>query len=165
MGTPAEKEFGPGYDYPNRTFHFWAVILPTVLIVTLTVILMRHTGSASSQVSHNPIVTCPAQMCRPAGAADPATPARSAGQASGAGAGLGTAYPVLRDKNASTDPPARGGGSGQASVPSPSSNSVPTVASSSPSSTDSPAPPVLSVTRALLGQAPPATHAVVLSSA
>lgn len=165
MNTPIKKEFGPGYDYPNRKFHFWAVILPTVLIAALAVILMRHTGSASSQVSHNPIVTCPAQMCRPAGAADPATPAGSAGQASGAGAGLGTAHPVLRDKNASTEAPARGGGSSQASIPSPNSNSAPSATSSSPSSTDSPAPPVLSVTRALLSQAPPATHAVVLSSA
>ena len=39
MATPMQKEFGPGYDYPNRKFHFWAVILPTVLIAALAVVL------------------------------------------------------------------------------------------------------------------------------
>ena len=46
MGTPIQKEFGPGYDYPNRKFHFWAVILPTVLVTALAVVLVRHTASS-----------------------------------------------------------------------------------------------------------------------
>ena len=51
MGTPIQKEFGPGYDSPNRKFHFWAVILPTVLVTALAVVLVRHTLSPSSKVT------------------------------------------------------------------------------------------------------------------
>ena len=49
MSTPIQKEFGPGYDYPNRKFHFLAVILPTVVLVALAVALMRDIASTSSK--------------------------------------------------------------------------------------------------------------------
>ena len=78
MATPIKKEFGPGYDYPNRKFHFWAVILPTVLVAALAVVLMRHTDSASNRVTRSPIVACPTQTCRPAGVADSAKPSQPA---------------------------------------------------------------------------------------
>lgn len=162
MSTPVQKEFGPGYDYPNRKFHFWAVILPTVLLATLAVVLMRHTGSASSRVSHSPIITCPTQTCRPTGAADSAKPTQSAESASGPASGLSTAQIELRDTNSPTIASAPGSGSSQPSSPSPSSNSTPTTTSSSPSSPGSSATPVLSVTGAATS---PVTHAVVLSSA
>ena len=74
MTTPTKKEFGPGYDYPNRKLNFWSVILPAVLVAALAVVLMRHTGSAGSQVTRSPIVTCPTQTCPPTGSADSATP-------------------------------------------------------------------------------------------
>jgi hypothetical protein len=82
MATPIKKEFGPGYDYPNRMFNFWAVILPAVLVATLAVVLMRHTDSAGNRVTRSPIVTCPTQTCRPAGVADSAKPSQPARQAS-----------------------------------------------------------------------------------
>ena len=83
MATPIKKEFGPGYDYPNRMFNFWAVILPALLVAAFAVALMRHTGSAGNRVTRSPIVTCPTQTCRSPGAADSAKPTQSAGQASG----------------------------------------------------------------------------------
>jgi hypothetical protein len=82
MATPVKKEFGPGYDHPNRKFHIWAVILPTVLVATLAVVLMRHTDSASNRVTRSPVVACPTQTCRPAGVADSAKPSQPATQAS-----------------------------------------------------------------------------------
>jgi len=81
MATPVKKEFGPGYDYPNRKFHYWAVILPTVLVAAFAVALMRHAGSTSNRVTYSPIVTCPTQTCRSPGAADSAKPTQPAGQA------------------------------------------------------------------------------------
>ena len=72
MSTPIQKEFGPGYDYPNRKFHFWAVILPTVLITALAVVYMRHTASPSNRVTRSPVVTCPTQTCPPPGSTDSA---------------------------------------------------------------------------------------------
>lgn len=77
MTTPVQKEFGPGYDYPNRKLNLWAVILPTVLVAALAVVLMRHTGSSGSQVTRSPIVTCPTQTCPPTGTTDSATPSSS----------------------------------------------------------------------------------------
>ena len=65
MSTPAKKEFGPGYDYPDRKFHLLAVILPTVLIIALAVVLVRRAGAPSSQVTRSPVVACPAQTCPP----------------------------------------------------------------------------------------------------
>jgi hypothetical protein len=166
MSTPIQKEFGPGYDHPNRKFHFWAVILPTVLAVALAVALMRHTGSAGSRVTHNPIVTCPTQMCPPTGAASSATPTQSAKQASGPAAELSAAQIALGDKNPPPAASATGSGSSRPSSPSPSSNSAPTSTSPPSSFTGSSPTPVLSVTRAVLSPASPAaTHAVVLSSA
>jgi len=165
MSTPIQKEFGPGYDHPNRKFHFWAVILPTVLVVALAVVLMRHTGSASSQVTRSPIVACPTQTCLPTGATDSAKPTQSAGQASGSTAGHNAAQIALRDKNSPTAS-APVSGSSQPSSPSPSSNPTPSGTSPSPNATGSAATPVLSVTRAVLSQASSATtHAVILSSA
>jgi hypothetical protein len=165
MGTPV-KEFGPGYDYPNRKFHFWAVILPTVLLAALAVVLMRYTGSAGSQAAQNPIITCPAQTCRPPGAADSAKPTKSASRTSGSAGGLSTAQIQLRDKNAPTVAPAAVNGSSRPASPSPSSNSTPITANPSSSPTGSAATPVLSVRRAIRSQGPSAaTPAAVLSSA
>ncbi len=76
MSTPIRKEFGPGYDYPNRKFHFWAVILPTVVLVALAVALMRDTASTSSKLTRSPIVTCPKQMCPAPGSTGSAKTAR-----------------------------------------------------------------------------------------
>ena len=59
MGTPIQKEFGPGYDSPPRKFHFWAVILPTVVLIALAVALMRDTGSTSTKLTRSPIVSLP----------------------------------------------------------------------------------------------------------
>ena len=86
MATPIKKEFGPGYDYPNRMFNLWAVILPTVLVAAFAVVLMRHAGGAGNRVSRSPVVTCPTQTCRPADATDSATPTQSARQVSGSSA-------------------------------------------------------------------------------
>jgi hypothetical protein len=140
MGTPV-KEFGPGYDYPNRKFHFWAVILPTVLLAALAIVLMRYTDSAGKQAAKNPIITCPAQTCRPPGAADSAKPTKSASRTSGSAGGLSTAQVQLRDKNAPTVVPAAVNGSSQAASPSPSSNSTPNTANPSSSPTGSAATP------------------------
>ena len=85
MGTPIQKEFGPGYDYPDRKFHFWAVILPTVLATVLAVVLIRHTASPSSRVTRSPIVACPKQVCLPPGSA---TPAKAATNTSAPASGL-----------------------------------------------------------------------------
>lgn len=136
MGT-AVKEFGPGYDSPNRKFHFWAVILPTVLLAALAVVLMRYTGSAGSQAARDPIITCPAQTCRPPGAADSAKPTKPASQTSGSAGGLSTAQIQLRDKNAPTVAPASVNGSSRPASPSPSSNSRPSTANPSSSPTGS----------------------------
>lgn len=67
MSTPIRKEFGPGYDYPNRKFHLWAVILPTVLIIALAVILVRRTSTPSNPAVRSPVVACPKQACPPPG--------------------------------------------------------------------------------------------------
>ena len=166
MTTPIRKEFGPGYDYPNRKLNFLAVILPTVLVAALAVVLMRHTGGPSSQVTRSPIVTCPAQTCLPAESADSARPAQLAGQASSPAAGLTSARIALRDETSPTVASAVGSGSSQLSIPSPSSNSTPARTSPSSTSTGSAAIPVPSVTPAMLSQASSgATHAVILSSA
>jgi hypothetical protein len=76
MDTPIQKEFGPGYDYPNRRFNFWAVILPTVVLVALAVVLMRDVAGTRSKATRSPIVTCPKQMC-PAPASPSASPVLS----------------------------------------------------------------------------------------
>jgi hypothetical protein len=169
MSTPNQKEFGPGYDYPNRKFHFWAVILPAVLITALAVALMRHTATPSSKVTRGPIVTCPTQTCPPPGSTDSAKPT----QTSTSAAGIGAAQTTVRDLSSPTVTSATA--SSRPSSPSPSSNLSPKTSpspslSSSPSATpvsSSPsATPVLSVTRAMLSQASSAvTHAVILSSA
>jgi hypothetical protein len=175
MGTPTQKEFGPGYDYPNRKFHFWAVILPTVLVIALAVVLVRHTVSPSNKVTRSPVVTCPKQMCPPPGSTDSAQPAQAADKTSTPAAELNTARTTARDSSspAAASAASSSSVSGQPSSPSPSSNLSPTKTSSSPSSSSSPsatpsasATPVLSVTRAMLSQASSAvTHAVILSSA
>jgi hypothetical protein len=78
MGTPTKKEFGPGYDYPNRKFHLLAVILPTVLIIALAVILVRREGAPSGKVLRTPVVACPTQTCPPPQSSNPATPTQAA---------------------------------------------------------------------------------------
>jgi len=165
MGTPVQKEFGPGYDYPNRKFHFWAVILPTVVLVALAVALMRDTASTSSKLTRSPIVTCPKQMCPAPGSTGSAKSAQPAQTTSAAG--LSAAQTTARDSSAPTATSALGRASSQPSSPSPSSNLSPAQASPSPSSPPSPSvSPVLGVTRALLSQSSSAVaHAVVLSSA
>jgi hypothetical protein len=92
MGTPAKKEFGPGYDYPNRKFHILAVILPTILIVALAVVLVRREGAPSSKVVNTPIVACPTQTCPPPSSTEPsstapASPAQAAKKTSSSSAG------------------------------------------------------------------------------
>jgi len=169
MSTPNQKEFGPGYDYPNRKFHFWAVILPTVLITALAVVFMRHTVSPSDTVTRSPVVTCPTQTCPPPGSTDSA---QAANKTSTPAAGLnatattvgGLSSPTV---TSATDSASSVSASSQPSSPSPSSNLSPAKTSPAPSSSASPtATPVLSVTRAMLGQASSAaTHAVILSSA
>ena len=99
MGTPIQKEFGPGYDSPPRKFHFWAVILPTVVLIALAVALMRDTGSTSSKLTRSPIVTCPKQMCPAPGATESAQPAKKTSTATD-----GTAVAKA------TLPPAKSGG-------------------------------------------------------
>jgi len=104
MSTPIRKEFGPGYDYPNRKLHLWAVILPTVLIIALAVVLIRHTSTPSSRVVRSPVVACPKQTCPPPGSTNSAkaTPtakatqtAKASSQAAGLGAARRPATPVL----------------------------------------------------------------------
>ncbi len=169
MGTPTQKEFGPGYDYPNRKFHFLAVILPTVLVTALAVFLIRHAASPSDKVTRSPVVTCPKQMCPPPGSTDSAQPAQAADKTSTPAAELNTAQTTARNLSSPTVASAADSASGQPSSPSPSSNLSPTKtsSSSSPSATPSAsATPVLSVTRAMLSQESSAvTHAVILSSA
>ena len=167
MSTPIQKEFGPGYDYPNRKFHFWAVILPTILVTVLAVALMRHTASPSNRVTRSPVVTCPTQTCLPPGSTDSAKSAQAADKSSTPAAGLNAAATTARELSSPTVTSATDGASSQPSSPSPSSNLSPANTSSPPSPSASPtATPVLSVTRAMLGQASSAvTHAVILSSA
>ncbi len=170
MGTPIQKEFGPGYDSPNRKFHLWAVILPTVLITALAVVLVRHTVGPSSKVTRGPIVACPTQTCPPPGSADST---KEATKTSSPAAGLNTAQTTVRNSSSQAVTSVVGGASSQPSNPSPSSNLSPSKTSPSPSSSSSPsvssspsATPVLTVTRAMLSQASSAvTHAVTLSSA
>lgn len=161
MGTPIQKEFGPGYDCPPRKFHFWAVILPTVVLVALTVALMRDTANTSSKLTRSPIVTCPKRMCPAPGSTGSAQPARKT-----SAAGSSVAQTIARDSSSPTVS-ALGRASSQPSSPSPSSNLSPVQTSPSPSSPPSPsASPVHGVTRALLSRSSSAvTHAVVLSSA
>jgi hypothetical protein len=164
MGTPIQKEFGPGYDHPPRKFHFWAVILPTVVLIALAVALMRDTASTSSKLTRSPIVSCPKQMCPAPGATESAQPAK---KMSTSAAGLSAAETTASNSSSPTVTSASGRASSQPSSPSPSSNSSPAQTSPSPGSPSSPAvSPVLSVKRAPLSQSSPAvTHAVVLSSA
>lgn len=172
MSTPIQKEFGPGYDYPNRKFHFWAVILPTVLITALAVVFMRHTVSPSNRVTRGPVVTCPTQTCPPPGSTDSAKPAQAANKTSTPAAGLNAAATTAGELSSpavtsATDSASSNSASSQPSSPSPSSNLSPAKTSPAPSSSASPtATPVLSVMRAMLGQPLSAvTHAVILSSA
>jgi len=164
MGTPIQKEFGPGYDSPPRKFHFWAVILPTVVLIALAVALMRDTGSTSSKLTRSPIVTCPKQMCPAPGATESAQPAK---KTSTSAAGLSAAETTVSESSSPAVTSASGRASSRPSSPSPSSNLSPAQTSPSPGSPASPsASPVLGVTRALLSQSSPAvTHAVLLSSA
>jgi hypothetical protein len=101
MSKPIRKEFGPGYDYPNRKFHIFAVILPTILIIALAVIMVRRVGAPSSKVQLSPVVACPTQTCPPAStepastepaSTAPASPAPSAKKTS---ASALSATPVL----------------------------------------------------------------------
>ena len=90
MGKPIRKEFGPGYDYPNRKFHIFAVILPTILIIALAVIMVRRVGAPSSKVQLSPVVACPTQTCPPAASTapastNPASPTPSAKKTSASG--------------------------------------------------------------------------------
>jgi hypothetical protein len=167
MSTPIQKEFGPGYDYPPRKFHFWAVILPTVLVTALAVVLMRHTGSPSSKVTRSPIVACPTQTCPPPGSTVSTKSAQAASETSTQATGLGAAATTARELSSPTVTSVTSNASSQPSSPSPSSNLSPTKTSPPPSSPTSPsATPVLSVTRAMLSQASSAvTRAVILSSA
>ena len=142
MSTPIQKQFGPGYDYPNRKFHLWAVILPTILIIAFAVVLMRHTGAQSNKVLRNPVVACPKQTCPPPGSTASAKAAQTAKAASTSAAALGATETAVRDLGPSK------------TSPSPSSQA-------SPSATLG-----LSATDAMLGRSSPAvTHAVILSSA
>jgi hypothetical protein len=101
MGTPIKKEFGPGYDYPDRKFHLLAVILPTVLIIALAVILIRREGAPSSRVMRSPVVACPTQTCPPPEPTNPARTAQAAKNTSSSSSGpsatlvLGVTGPVL----------------------------------------------------------------------
>jgi hypothetical protein len=170
MGTPVQKEFGPGYDYPNRKFHFWAVILPTVLITALAVVVVRHTATPSSRVTRSTIMTCPTQTCPPPGSADST---KAATKTSSPAAGLNAAQTTVRDSSSPTVTSVASTASSQPSNPSPSSNLSPSKTSPSPSSSSSPSAtsspsvtPVLNVTRAMLSQeSSVVTHAVILSSA
>jgi len=166
MGTPMQKEFGPGYDYPPRKFHFWAVILPTVVLVALAVALMRDTASTGNQLTRSPVVSCPKQMCPAPGSTGSATSSQPAKSTSATGSGLSAAETTVRDSSSPAVTSARRASS-QPSNPSPSSNLSPSQTSPSPSSPSSPsASPALSVTQALLSQSSSAaTHAVLLSSA
>jgi hypothetical protein len=142
MSTPIRKEFGPGYDYPNRKFHFWAVIFPTVLIIALAVVLMRHMGAPSSRILRNPVVACPKQTCPPPGSADSAKATQTAKAASTSTAGLGASQATVRDLSPSKKGPSPG----------------------SPARLS--ATPGLSATGAMLSRSSSAvTHAVILSSA
>lgn len=94
MSTPKRKEFGPGYDYPDRKFHIFAVILPTILIVALAVILVRHAGAPSSKVLRSPVVACPTQTCPPPESTAPASPTPAAKKTSSSASGP-AANPVL----------------------------------------------------------------------
>jgi hypothetical protein len=73
MSKPIRKEFGPGYDYPNRKFHIFAVILPTILIIALAIMMVRRVGAPSSKVRLSPVVACPTQTCPPAASTAPAS--------------------------------------------------------------------------------------------
>jgi hypothetical protein len=95
MGTPVQKEFGPGYDYPNRKFNFLAVILPAVVLVALAVALMREIADTSSKATRSPIVTCPKQMCPAPGSTGSAKSARPAKKTSTAAAGLSVTHAML----------------------------------------------------------------------
>jgi hypothetical protein len=164
MGTPIQKEFGPGYDSPPRKFHFWAVILPTVVLIALAVALMRDTGSTGSKLTRSPIVSCPKQMCPAPGATESAQPAN---KTSTSAAGLSAAETTANDSSSPAVTSATGRVSSRPSSPSPSSNLSPAQTSPSPGSPSSPsASPALSVARAPLSQSSPAvTNAVLLSSA
>jgi hypothetical protein len=165
MSTPIQEEFGPGYDYPNRKFHIWAVILPTVLITALAVVLMRHAGAPSSGVVRSPVVACPKQMCPPPGSTDSAKATQKAKATSARAAGLSATETTVRDLSLPTVSSTTGGAPSQPSSPSPSSNLSPTKTSLSPSSSSGrSATPVLGVTRATSSRAA-VTHAVILSSA
>src|ERR1700685_1760859 len=87
MGTPIKKEFGPGYDYPNRKFHMLAVILPTVLIIALAIIVVRRVAAPGSRGMRPPVVASPTQTCPPPSATDPASPTQAAKQTSSSSAG------------------------------------------------------------------------------
>lgn len=163
MSTPIQKEFGLGYDYPNRKFNFLAVILPTVVLVALAVALMRDIASTSSKATRSPIVTCPRQMCPAPGSTGPAKSAQPAKKTSTSAAGLSVAETADRDLSSPTVTSALGSAPSQTPSPSPSSKLSPTQTSRSSSPSAS---PVLSVTRPMLSQSSSAvTHAVVLSSA
>jgi hypothetical protein len=77
MSARIKKEFGPGYDHPDRKFNLLAVILPTVLIIALAVILIRRESAPSSKVMRTPVVACPTQTCPPE-STHPARPRQSA---------------------------------------------------------------------------------------
>jgi hypothetical protein len=100
MGTPIKKEFGPGYDHPDRKFNLLAVILPTVLIIALAVILIRREGAQSSRVVRTPVVACPTQTCppestQPASPTQAASPTRAASPASSSASALSVSGAML----------------------------------------------------------------------
>jgi hypothetical protein len=161
MSTPPpHKYFGPNYDHPNRRFHFWAVILPTVLVTALAVVVVRET--AGSGVSSSAVIPCSQQVCPPA--STPTTASRSAEKTSNVTTSAGTASPTV-----TTTPATSSSAPVQSANPAPSSNLSPTKNSPGPSSGSSPSPqasPGLNVVRATPSQSPAqAALAAVLSSA
>jgi hypothetical protein len=123
-----KKEFGPGYDYPNRAFNFWAVMLPTVLLtaVAIAAVYYYENRSTNTPTPQNVIVSCSRQLCpQPSGSSSPAVK-KSASAAAIGPAGSVDALTVMSSITES---------SSRLAIPSPSSNLAP--AGAKPSAAES----------------------------
>jgi hypothetical protein len=119
-----KKEFGPGYDYPNRAFNILAVILPTLLLtaVAIAAVYYYENRSTSTPTPQNVIVSCSKQLCpQPSGSSSP-TAKKSASAAAIGPAGNVDALTVTSSITES---------SSRLAIPSPSSNLAPAGASPS----------------------------------
>ena len=158
MSTPPpHRDFGPNYDRPNRKFHFWAVILPTVIAAALIVAILRDTASGGAGQAD--IVPCPPQLCMPVSTvADPSKSLKPRENTTSPFASLSSANAANPVSNSQTGQPVR---------PSPSSNPSPVLTNPAPSTAPalSPSPPAASALIAIRVTLGRSSSVTVLSDA